>query len=210
MCIVISVVLRHTEASMRPLALLLLPILATTLSAQAPIAIPPVAEQVGKAVLPLPVEFRASATVLGYNADGKLVTLRQGSGAMICLADDPKQEPFHAACYQKELEPFMARGRSLRAEGVKGPQVDTVRFREIAQGKIKMPKTGALWQLTGPHTGIDLAAGTVSKEVRALYVIYIPGATPESTGIPTAGAQGSPWLMFPGTPKAHIMFVPTM
>ena len=45
---------------------------------------------------------------------------------------------------------------------------------------------------------------------RPLYVVYLPGATPESTGIPAQPAQGRPWLMFPGTPKAHIMFVPSM
>jgi hypothetical protein len=45
---------------------------------------------------------------------------------------------------------------------------------------------------------------------RRLYVIYLPGATAESTGISTAPAANTPWLMFPGTPRAHIMFVPTM
>ncbi len=200
-------------------ALLLLPLMALPLAAQtpaapaappAPVVIPPVAEQVAKAVLPLPAEFRDDATVLGYDEAGKLVSLRKGSGAMICLADDPKEESYHGACYQKGLEPFMARGRALRASGVKGAQVDSVRFREVRSGKLKMPRAGALWQLFGPHSGIDLAAGTVSKEVRALYVVYMPYATAASTGIPTKGLPGMPWLMFPGTPKAHIMLTPTM
>lgn len=201
--------------------LMLLPLIALPLAAQttatpaapapaAPVVIPPVAEQVGKAVLPLPAEFRDDATVLGYNEAGKLVPLRKGSGAMICLADDPKEENYHGACYQKGLEPFMARGRALRASGVKGAQVDSVRFREVRSGKLKMPRAGALWQLFGPHSGIDLAAGTVSKEVRALYVVYMPFATAASTGIPTKGIPGMPWLMFPGTPKAHMMLTPTM
>lgn len=190
------------------LTLLLLPLLTLPLAAQG--SIPPADEQIAKAILPLPAEFRADAKVLGYNAAGALVTLRAGTGAMICLADDPKEENYHAACYQKSLEPFMARGRALRASGVTGGQVDTVRFREVKSGKLPMPKSGALWQLTGPHSGIDLAAGTVSKEVRALYVIYMPGATGATTGIPEKPAQGIPWLMYPGTPKAHVMFVPVM
>jgi hypothetical protein len=41
-------------------------------------------------------------------------------------------------------------------------------------------------------------------------VVYIPFATPETTGIPAVPAPNQPWLMFPGTPKAHIMFVPRM
>ena len=201
---------------MRASALLLLPMLALPLAAQtpaapaAPVVIPPAAEQIAKAVLPLPTEIRADASVLGYNAAGELVSLRKGTGGMLCLADDPKDADYHGACYQKALEPFMARGRALRAKGVKGGEVDSVRFKEVKSGKLPMPKAGALWQLFGPHSGVDAAAGTYTKEVRALYVIYMPFATPASTGIPSKGAPGMPWLMFPGTPKAHIMLTPTM
>ena len=52
---------------------------------------PPAAQQVAAAVLPLPAEFRASATVLGYGADGALGTLRSGAGPYVCLAADPKR-----------------------------------------------------------------------------------------------------------------------
>ena len=106
---------------MRASALLLLPMLALPLAAQtpaapaAPVVIPPAAEQIAKAVLPLPTEFRADASVLGFNAAGELVSLRKGTGGMLCLADDPKDADYHGACYQKALEPFMARGRELRA-----------------------------------------------------------------------------------------------
>jgi len=48
------------------------------------------------------------------------------------------------------------------------------------------------------------------KEGKALYVVYIAGATAASTGLPTQPAPGLPWIMYPGTPKAHIMFVPEM
>lgn len=166
------------------------------------------ASQIAAAVLPIPPEFRASATVLGYGADGRLTTLRRGSGAYVCLATDPKMERFHVACYHRSLEPFMARGRELRAQGVAGGQVDTVRFAEARSGKLAMPtQPAALYSLTGGT--FDPAAGTATG-ARPLYVIYIPGATAESTGIPTTPAEGTPWLMFPGTPKAHIMFVPRM
>ena len=173
--------------------------------------IPPAAQQIAVAVLPLPQEFRADATVLGYSPDGKLVTLRAGTGAMICLADDPAAETnFHVACYHKSMEPFMARGRALRASGVKGAEVDSVRFKEVKLGKIKMPKQAALWSLTGPASVVNLEAGTVSDSARALYVVYMPGATANSSGLPATPGKGTPWLMFPGTPKAHIMFIPMM
>ncbi len=190
---------------------------ATGLAAQAPAAhpaghhaAPPPAEQIAAAVLPLPAEMRASATVLGYDAAGKLVTLREGTGAMRCLADDPAQENFHVACYHRALEPFMARGRSLRAEGVKGTEVDTVRFREIAAGKLAMPRTGgALYTLTGPAGSWNAAAGKATG-VRPLFVYYMPGATGATSGISETPSRTEPWLMFPGTPKAHVMLVGTM
>ena len=59
-------------------------------------------------------------------------------------------------------------------------------------------------------TAVDVAAGKVSAEVKPLYVIYMPYATSASTGIPTKPAPGAPWLMLPGTPKAHVMLSPVM
>ncbi|MEO8479206.1 MAG: hypothetical protein ABI542_06180 [Gemmatimonadota bacterium] len=180
------------------------------LQAQA-VVIPSPEAQIAAAVLPLPEEFRAEATVLGYRVPGTLVTLREGSGAMVCLADNPTEARFHVACYHRDLEPFMARGRALRASGVTdADSVDAVRFAEVKAGTIRMPDRGALWQMTGPAGSFDWVSNTADSTVRSLYVIYIPGATAASTGISTAPAVNLPWLMFPGTPKAHIMFVPRM
>ena len=174
------------------------------------IAIPPASEQVAAALLAAPNDLRASATVLGYAADGKLVTLRKGTGALICLADDPKQEQFHVACYHRALEPFMARGRALRAQGITGDRVDTVRFKEIRSGKLAMPKSPAvLYTLTGPAGSYDAATNSAAK-ARPLFVVYIPYATPQSLGLSAQPAEGTPWVMYPGTPKAHIMFIPKM
>lgn len=182
--------------------------LATPVRAQS-VTVQPVAVQIAAAVLPLPEEFRADATVLGYRSAERLEVLRRGSGAMVCLADDPKEARFHVACYHKDLEPFMARGRELRAMGVQADSVNPMRNAEVASGKLPMPKQGALWQLSAASDSMNWATNT-PRGARALYVVYMPGATSESTGIPSTPAPGTPWLMFPGTPRAHIMFVPTM
>jgi hypothetical protein len=108
------------------------------------------------------------------------------------------------------MEPFMARGRALREQGVKGDQVDTVRFAEVKSGKIAMPKQpAALYQLTGPANSYDPVTNT-AKDARPLFVVYIPGATAASTGLSAQPIEGGPWIMYPGTPKAHIMLVPKM
>ena len=172
---------------------------------------PPEAQQIAAAVLPLPAEFRDGARVLGYRAGSpRLVTLRPGAGPFTCLASDPAAPRFHVACYHRSLEPFMARGRALRAEGVTGDRVDSVRFAEARAGRLAMPtQPAALYSLTGPAGSFDPAAGA-APGARPLFVIYIPGATAASTGLTARPAEGTPWLMYPGTPKAHIMFVPRM
>lgn len=165
-------------------------------------------DQIAAAILPLPAEARASATVLGYSGDGKLTTLRKGTGAMTCLADDPKADGFHVACYHDSMEPFMARGRELRTSGVTGSQVDTVRFREAKAGTLKIPTNPAsLYSLTG---GAFDPATKTAPGARWLYVVYIPYATGATTGLSEKPQRGAPWIMFPGTPKAHIMFTPGM
>ena len=104
----------------------------------------------------------------------------------------------------------MARGRALRASGVEGDQVDSARFREIRRGTLAMPKQpAALYSLTGAAGSYDPATGSATG-ARALAVIYISGATSASTGLTATPTQGAPWIMFPGTPKAHIMLVPKM
>ena len=166
----------------------------------------PAAKQIQAAIAAAPAEMRDGAGVWGYNESKKLVKLREAKNDMICLASNPDGKQFHVACYHKLLEPFMARGRELRAQGVKDDQVDTVRFKEITSGKLAMPRTpSALYTLTGPPNSFDAATGKVTG-AKWLYVVYIPGATEKSTGITEKPAPGVPWIMYPGTPKAHIMF----
>lgn len=180
----------------------------TSAQAAAHVIIPPAAEQIAAAVTPLPNDRRAGATVLGYDADGKLVTLRKGTNDMICLASDPKGKAFHAACYHESMEPFMARGRELRAAGTPEEKVDPIRFAEVKSGKLKVPAHPAmLYQIYGGT--FDAASGKVNGG-RLLYVTYIPFATTESTGLSDKPSETAPWIMFPGTPKAHIMYTPKM
>ena len=208
--------MRHLSRVAALLALASTP-LAAQANGSAPAAAPASApvvltaeQQIASAVLPAPKEFRDSATVLGYAPDGRFVTLRAGHGPFVCLASDPKRNDFHVACYHRSLEPFMARGRALRAQGITGPKVDTVRFAEARNGRLKLPTRPALlYTLTAPAGSYDAATGTLNG-ARPLFVVYMPYATAASTGLSAVPAEGTPWIMFPGTPKAHIMFVPRM
>jgi len=184
-------------------------LLASVAGAQQPDAVVhSAAYQIAAAVTPLPPEMQGGAMVLGYTALGKpLVTLREGKNDMICLLPDPSAKAFHAACYHKSMEPFMARGRELRAQGITGGRVDTVRFAEVKSGKLAVPKQPSmLYQIFGGTFDSVTAKATGGQ---SLFVTYIPFATPATTGISATPSDRSPWIMFPGTPKAHIMYAGT-
>lgn len=198
------------RAASRSAAALLASLVASgRLVAQTPV-VPAPAEQIAAATLPLPAAMRSGATVLGYRTASRLELLRRGSNGMVCLAHNPADlDRFHVACYHESLDPFMARGRTLRSQGLSTARIDSVRFAEVASGKLPMPASAALYSLTGPAGDFD-AAKVAAPRSRSLFVVYLPGATEASTGLSTIPSAGRPWLMLPGTPKAHIMFTEGM
>lgn len=166
---------------------------------------PGVDRQIALAVLAAPEEEREACTVLGYDESGEIITLREGTNGLICLADDPASAGFSVACYKAELEPYMRRGRELRKQGLDFQAVFDIREKEVVDGLLPMPDRSILTVLTG-----ELNDGTGELENPYMrYVIYIPFATPESTGIPLKpSSPGGPWIMNPGTHRAHIMINP--
>lgn len=181
---------------------------ATRTAAQPSPNFPTPAQQIALAVMPAPPGLRDAATVLGYRPDGRLARLRLGENGIICLADDPREARFHTACYHESLEPFMARGREIRAQyGNKRDLVDSLRLAEIRSGKLRMPQRAVLYQIFAEADSVDVANARV-RGPSYLHVVYIPYATQESTGLTTDALRGTPWLMFPGKPWAHIMIVP--
>ncbi|HEX5025040.1 MAG TPA: hypothetical protein VFV68_07195 [Agriterribacter sp.] len=174
-----------------------------------PAQIPPADIQIKTALLAAPEAKRADAMVYGHNAKGELVVLRNGSNELICLADDPKQKGVSVACYHKDLEPFMARGRELRAAGKTYKEIFDTREAEAKSGKLKMPDHPSNLQVfTAPEESYNAETGEVTKgSLRAS--VYIPWATSASTGLPIKpDAPGMPWIMDPGTHRAHIMITP--
>jgi hypothetical protein len=167
--------------------------------------VPSAARQIELAVLAAPQAEREACTVLGYDAEGNLVTLREGTNGLTCLADDPNRKGFSVACYSSTLEGYMQRGRDLRAEGKNNKEVFDMREEEVKSGKLSIPTNSILNVLTGK---INAESGEL-EETYQRYVIYIPYATPETTGIPLGPATpGGPWIMNPGTHRAHIMINP--
>lgn len=165
--------------------------------------------QIKTALLAAPEGERSGAKVYGYNENGEMVVLKEGSNNMICIADNPNVEGIQVACYSKKLEPFMARGRELSAEGKSEMEKRKIRKEEVESGKLKMPDApSTLYVFSGSDENYNKESGEL-KDGKFRYVIYIPYATTESTGLPAKPeAPGMPWLMDPGTHRAHIMISP--
>jgi hypothetical protein len=183
------------------------PVLALS-SAAAPAQEPAAAEQIAGAVLAAPDPLRAGATVLGYGGEHRsqdpLTLLRQGTGPLICVADDAASEGFHVACYHESLDPYMAIGRRLRADGRGRSEVMDARHLALRSGELRMPDRAALYSITAPEGAYDPATGEVAGS-RRLAVVYVPYATGEELGLPTRPEGNAPWLMLAGTPWSHIM-----
>ncbi len=165
---------------------------------------------IATALMAAPEASRSGCKVIGYNMAGKFVTLKEGNNEFICLADDPNKKGFNAACYHKDLEPFMARGRELRSEGKNAAEIFDIREEEVKSGKLVMGKTGSTLHI---YYGSGSLYDPETSEVEGAhyrYVVYMPWATSESTGLPEVPvAPNHPWIMNPGTHRAHIMITPS-
>ncbi|UBZ07039.1 hypothetical protein LDL76_16975 [Salegentibacter mishustinae] len=165
--------------------------------------------QIKMASMAAPEEDRDAVTVYGYDKEGKAVLLKEGTNNLFCIADDPNMNGISVSCYNKKLEPFMSRGRELKAEGKDMMETRAVRKQEVESGKLKMPDAPSMtYILSGKEENLNRETGEL-KDAKLRYVIYMPYATTEETGLPDKPhTPGMPWLMDPGTHRAHIMITP--
>ena len=160
--------------------------------------------QIAQALLAAPADRRDGAMVVGFEG-GKATTLRPGTNDLVCVADNPAAEGITVSCYHKDLEPFMARGRELAEQGHKGKERHEIRWKDVDEGRVKMVREPRmLYVMTGK--GFDAASGKVIDSYLR-WVVYIPYATTETTGIPSTSGD-APWIMYAGTAGAHIMISP--
>ncbi len=170
---------------------------------------PTSAIQIKTALMAAPDEKKEGAMVYGYTSKGEWTALRKATNDLICITDDPNGKDFSVACYNSSAEPFMERGRQLKKAGKSFQEIFDAREAEGKSGKLKLPKDGAtLFVLTADADNYNPKTGEVN-DTYLRYVIYIPWATSESTGLPLkAYGPGMPWIMDPGTHRAHIMISP--
>lgn len=171
--------------------------------------IPSVEYQIKTAVLAAPADKRDGATVYGYKTADEMVVIRKGTNEMVCVADNPAQPGLSVSCYHRDLDAFMQRGRDLRKEKKSQQEIFDIREKEVKEGKLKMPsQPTTLFAYSAKDEDVNKQTGEV-KNGYLRYVVYIPYATAESTGLPLKPeGPAMPWIMHPGTHGAHIMINP--
>ena len=172
-------------------------------------AVPSADVQIKTAVMAAPADKQAGVAVYGYSEKKEFTLLRKGTNELICLADDPAQKGLNVSCYHRDLEPFMKRGRELKQQGKTAKEILEIREQETKAKKLTMPTNpSSLFVYTAKDENYNLTTGDV-KDGYLRYVVYIPYATAESTGLPLKPeSPGMPWIMDPGTHRAHIMINP--
>jgi hypothetical protein len=163
------------------------------------LAEPPDQELIEEATSALPAHLRAEAGVVTTGPDGKERVLRESSNGFICSTDGSTdtlyQRAFKVACRELSFHRYRAQILPILAHA-SDPAERLARIEAGIEAKsITPPTPGAQgYYLSGP----------TRKDAKLLVVIMLPGATAESTGLPTQRSDRT-WLMCPGTPTAHIM-----
>jgi hypothetical protein len=157
-------------------------------------------DEIAQAVLPLPDDLRAGATVYKYDSKtGERIVLRKGTNFAECM---PRGADGFTWCYNSVTGARRDFSAKLRAQGKTDKDVQEAMAAATAAGTIKAAPFGTMsYRLYGKKDRIQL-----------LWVLSVPGATPESIAVSDGsqrdeaiGGDGRPWLMLAGTPGAHIM-----
>ena len=157
-------------------------------------------ELIAEAVRPLPEDLRANATVYRYDPEsGDRIVLRQGSNQVECR---PKDEEGFTRCTPTANASRSDMSAKLRAQGMSDEDINATLETAEARGLVNPRIFGSM----------SYRLFDESDRIQLLWIISVPNATPEQLGMPT-GAQrdnalagrGTPWMMNPGTPGAHLM-----
>ena len=157
------------------------------------------AELIEGALAAAPVRARDAAAVIQWNADFTYETLREGTNRIVCYhrSDEARRQPFAVQCTSVANLERVAQSRRFRAEAGQDAAAERALVDEAeANGTRIAPEFGSFFtSVNGPD----------QASARSHTTIAVPGATPESLGLPDNPSQGGAWLMAAGTTTAHIM-----
>ena len=152
---------------------------------------------VDKALLAAPASLRDQATVVKWKPDSSYDTLRKGTNRLVCydISGFPMQQPFSVECTSIANLERKAQNLKFEAAGDRA-KVQAMVAAVVTAGPRVKPEFGSVWYEV---------FGASQEQRRGHITIAVPGATPESIGLPDNPRQGGAWIMNAGTLTAHIM-----
>ena len=178
---------------MKRIALFVLGVIAvsTSVLAQAP------ADGIDKALLAAPAPLKEGATVIKWKPDFTYDTLKKGTNRLVCFdkLGMPGQQAVMIECTSIANLDRVAQNLKFEAAGDKAKTQAMLDAAEKDGTRVK-PEFGSVWY----HV-----MGADREHARNHMTIAVPGATPQSIGLPDNPRQGGVWIMNAGTTTAHLM-----
>ena len=157
------------------------------------------AETIERALAAAPARARDDAGVIKWNPDHTYETLKEGTNPLVCYdrsGEPGTRAPFAVQCTSAANLDRVAQNRKFRAESANAEAMQAMLDTAEADGTRVKPEFGSVFiSMNGPD----------QASARTHTTIAVPGATPESIGLPDNPRQGGAWLMNAGTSTAHIM-----
>ena len=164
-------------------------------------------QMIAAAVLPLPTQLRAGATVVRLNSSLEPEVLRKGTNGMVCIADTPTDDRFDVRCYRDIFIPVVYRAFQLGYR-VSGEKVGA----EIKAGKLQLSREPtAGYRCLGPAAGYDAARNAIDARIECWQSIHFPFRTaaevgfPDEADVPESQQRSTPYVMSSGTYWSHVM-----
>jgi hypothetical protein len=152
---------------------------------------------IDKALMAAPGQLKAAATVIKWKADYTYDTLKKGTNKLVCYDKSgmPTAQPFYVEC--TSLGNLDRVAQNLKFEAIADKAASKAAFDKAeADGTRVKPEFGSVWY---HQMGAD------ADHLRTHMTIAVPGATTQSTGLPSDNKSGGVWIMNAGTTTAHLM-----
>ena len=156
------------------------------------------ADAIDKALMAAPRNLKEGAAVIKFKADGTYDTLKPGTNRLVCYdrSGEPGQQPFAVQCTSVANIPRVVQNRKFEAMTDKAAKQAALDAAE-KDGTRAKPEYGSVWY--------TMNAPDKEHATRVHVTIAVPGATTQSTGLPSDNKQGGVWILNAGTSTAQLM-----
>lgn len=147
--------------------------------------------RIASAMAAAPQEIASGATIVEVGADGALAELRAGTNGWLCMPDNPNTPGPDPMCADQAWQQWFGAYMERSA-----PQISQVGTAYMLAGGADAsnsdpfaagPAAGQQWIISGPH------------------IMTLPVDPAQLAGYPTEPGPGRPYVMWAGTPYAHLM-----